>query len=106
MKFHQNIHGPWTTFSEYPKEQLDMLYECYKEAAFDHKNSELEMWKVFDDYIKHRYPDWMWHLRKDCFEKYQYWEDRYKHPPDDITPVIWKEMVKKWNTSKWKVIIK
>jgi hypothetical protein len=47
-----------------------MLYECYKEATFDHKNSELEVRKVFDDYIKRRYPDWMWHLRKDCFEKY------------------------------------
>ena len=27
IKFHQNITGPWTTFSEYPKEQLNMLYE-------------------------------------------------------------------------------
>ncbi|GMY20214.1 ATP-dependent RNA helicase drs1-like [Fagus crenata] len=83
VKFHQNIHGPWTNFSEYPKEQLDMLYECYKEAAFDHKNTELEVRKVFDDYIKRHYPDWMWHLRKDCFEKYPDWEDRYKHPLDD-----------------------
>ena len=24
-------------FSDYPKKQLDMLYECYKEAAFDYK---------------------------------------------------------------------
>jgi hypothetical protein len=38
--------------------------------------------------IKCRYPDWMWHLRKDCFEKYLDWEDRYKHPLDDVTPTI------------------
>ena len=58
-----------------------MLYECYKEAAFNHKNSRLEVWEVFDDYIKRCYPHWVRHLRKDCFERYPELEDHYKHPP-------------------------
>ena len=31
IKFHQNITRPWTTFSEYPKEQSNMFYELYDE---------------------------------------------------------------------------
>ena len=55
---------------------------------------------MFDDYIKRCYPDWMWHLRNDYFKKYLEWEDRYKHPSDNVTPAICKEMVKKGNTQK------
>ena len=69
-----------------------MLYELYKEAQFETDDLVLEM-EVFDEHVKRRYPDQMWHQ----------W---YKHPPDDVTPTIWKEMCNKWNNRKWKVIIK
>ena len=51
IKFHQNITGPWTTFSEYPKEQLNMLYELYKEAEFETDDLVLER-EVFDEHVK------------------------------------------------------
>ena len=63
IKFHQNITGPWTTFSKYPKEQLNMLYKLYKEAQFEAVDLVLER-EVFDKHIKRHYLDWMWHLRE------------------------------------------
>ncbi|KAK9988408.1 hypothetical protein SO802_028647 [Lithocarpus litseifolius] len=51
MKFPQDIIGPWTTFSEYPKEQLNMLYELYKEAQFEADDLVLER-EVFDEHVK------------------------------------------------------
>ena len=63
IKFHQNITGPWTTFSKYPKEQLNMLYKLYKEAQFEAVDFVLER-KVFDEHVKRHYLDWMWHLRE------------------------------------------
>ena len=63
IKFHQNIIGPWTTFLEYPKEQMNMLYELYKEAQFETDDLVLER-EVFDEHVKRCYPDWMWHLRE------------------------------------------
>jgi len=105
IKFHQNITGPWTTFSEYPKEQLNMLYELYKEAKFETNDLVLER-EVFDEHVKRRYPDWMWHLRKHCVTNEIPQKEWYKHPHDDVTPTIWKEMCNKWNNGKWQVIIK
>ena len=51
IKFHQNIVRPWTTFSEYPKEQLNMLYELYKEAQFETDGIALKR-EVFDEHVK------------------------------------------------------
>ena len=51
IKFLQNITGPWTTFSEYPKEQLNMLYELYKEAQFETDGIALKR-EVFDEHVK------------------------------------------------------
>ena len=38
-------------FSEYPKEQLNMLYELYKEAEFETDDLVLER-EVFDEHVK------------------------------------------------------
>ncbi|KAL0007331.1 hypothetical protein SO802_008833 [Lithocarpus litseifolius] len=101
IKFHQNITGPWITFSEYPKEQLNMLYELYKEAQFETDDLVLER-EVFDEHVERRYPDWMWRLREQCETNKIPQDEWYKHPPDDVTPTIWKEMCNKWNNHKWK----
>ncbi|KAL0011924.1 hypothetical protein SO802_007032 [Lithocarpus litseifolius] len=101
IKFHQNITWHWITFSEYPKEQLNMLYELYKEAQFETDDLVLER-EVFDEHVKRRYPDWMWRLREQCVTNKIPQDEWYKHPPDDVTPTIWKEMCNKWNNRKWK----
>ena len=82
-----------------------MLYQLYKEAQFETNNLVLVR-EVFDEYVKRRYPNWMWHLREQCVTKKIPQDEWYKHPPDDVTPTIWKEMCNKWNNRKWKVIIK
>ena len=82
-----------------------MLYELYKEAQFETNNLVLER-EVFDEYVKRRYPNWMWHLREQCVTKKIPQDEWYKHPLDDVTPTIWKEMCNKWNNRKWKVIRK
>ena len=51
IKFHQNNTGSWTTFSKYPKEQLNMLYELYKEAQFETDDLVLKR-EVFDEHVK------------------------------------------------------
>ncbi|KAK7854688.1 hypothetical protein CFP56_031095 [Quercus suber] len=77
-----------------------MLYELYKEAQFETDDLVLER-EVFDEHVKRRYPDWMWHLREHCV-KYKIPQDEwYKHPHDDVTLTIWKEMCNKWNNRKW-----
>ena len=53
-------HSHQTTFSEYPEEELNMLYELYNEAQFETNDLVLER-EVFDEHVKRRYPDWMWH---------------------------------------------
>ena len=105
IKFYQNITRPWTTFSKYPKEQPNMIYELYKEALFETDDLVLER-EVFDKHVKRCYSDWMWHLREKCVKNKIPRDEWYKHPPDDVTPTIWKEMCNKWNDRKWKVIIK
>ena len=37
-----------------------MLYELYKEAQFETDDLVLER-EVFDEHVKQRYLDWMWH---------------------------------------------
>ena len=105
IMFHQNITKPWTTFSEYLKEQLNFLYELYNEAQFEIDDLVLER-EVFDEHVKRRYLDWMWHLREECVKNKITRDEWYKHPLVDVTPTIWKEMYNKWNNHKWKVIIK
>ena len=51
IMFHQNITKPWTTFSEYLKEQLNFLYELYNEAQFEIDDLVLER-EVFDEHVK------------------------------------------------------
>ncbi|KAL0014011.1 hypothetical protein SO802_001080 [Lithocarpus litseifolius] len=44
----------------------------------------------------------MWRLREKCVTNKIPQDEWYKHPPDDVTPTIWKEMCNKWNNRKWK----
>ncbi|KAK9991262.1 hypothetical protein SO802_026247 [Lithocarpus litseifolius] len=78
-----------------------MLYELYKEAQFETDDLVLER-EVFDEHVKRHYPDWMWHLREQNVTNKIPQDEWYKHPPDDVTPTIWKEMCNKWNNRKWK----
>ena len=82
-----------------------MLYELYKEAQFKTNELVLER-EVFDEHVKRRYPDQMWHVREQCVTNKISQDEWYKHPLDDVTPTIWKEMCNKSNNRKWKVIIK
>ena len=82
-----------------------MLYELYKEAQFETDDLVLEL-ELFDEHVKRRYLDQMWHLREQCVTNKISQDEWYKDPPDDVTPTIWKEMCNKLNNRKWKVIIK
>ncbi|KAL0012388.1 hypothetical protein SO802_007496 [Lithocarpus litseifolius] len=44
----------------------------------------------------------MWHLREQCVTNKIHQDEWYKHPPDDVTLTIWKEMCNKWKNRKWK----
>ncbi|KAK9987879.1 hypothetical protein SO802_028118 [Lithocarpus litseifolius] len=35
--FHQKLNGAWTTFTEYPKSELETLYARYRAQRFKHK---------------------------------------------------------------------
>ena len=66
-----------------------MLYELYNEAQFETNDLVLER-EEFDEHVKRHYPNWMWHLREECVKIKIARDEWYKHPPDDVTPTIWK----------------
>ncbi|XP_039116448.1 uncharacterized protein LOC120251861 [Dioscorea cayenensis subsp. rotundata] len=99
--FHQKINGPWTSYSEYPKSELDTLFARYLAVGFSHNQLEEEVKKAFENSVKCRYSDWMLRIRKPIFEKHETREDRYKHPPSFIPSNVWKEMVDKWMGDNW-----
>ncbi|KAF3951904.1 hypothetical protein CMV_022495 [Castanea mollissima] len=53
-----------------------------EEAQFETDDLVLER-EVFDEHVKRRYPDWMWHLREQCVTNKIPQDEWYKHPPDD-----------------------
>ncbi|CAN1236934.1 hypothetical protein LINGRAPRIM_LOCUS1784 [Linum grandiflorum] len=99
--FNHNINGPWTTYSQYPEDELNALYARFKDAGFECSLPENEIEKAVKDYVKFRFSDWMYTLRHGVFSKYKSLKDRYEHPPENITPTIWRQMVDKWSTDKW-----
>ncbi|CAN0859942.1 hypothetical protein LINGRAHAP2_LOCUS7802, partial [Linum grandiflorum] len=99
--FNQNINGPWTTYSQYPEDELNALYARFKDAGFECSLPENEIEKAVKDYVKFRFSDWMYTLRHGVFSKYKSLKDRYEHLPENITPTIWRQMVDKWSTDKW-----
>ncbi|XP_039143956.1 uncharacterized protein LOC120281093 [Dioscorea cayenensis subsp. rotundata] len=99
--FHQKINGPWTSYSEYPKSELDTLFARYLAVGFSHNQLEEEVKKAFENSVKCRYSDWMLRIRKPIFEKHETREDRYKHPSSFIPSNVWKEMVDKWMGDNW-----
>ncbi|TXG64426.1 hypothetical protein EZV62_011420 [Acer yangbiense] len=48
---------------------------------------------------------WLVGLMKDgmkpIFKKYESLKDRIAHPPNNVSPVVWKQMVDKWMGAKW-----
>ncbi|KAH7566241.1 hypothetical protein JRO89_XS08G0123400 [Xanthoceras sorbifolium] len=88
--------GPWITFTEYPEEEFEILFACFKEAQFTYTCSEDELQDAFYRVVKNGYSKWMFQLRLPVFKKYVSVENRITHCPDNIPPPVWKEMVGKW----------
>ncbi|KAL0012247.1 hypothetical protein SO802_007355 [Lithocarpus litseifolius] len=99
--FHQKLNGAWTTFTEYPKSELETLYARYRAQRFKHKQPDEEVKNAFVESVKHRYSDWMFRIRNPIFQKYKKKEDRYKNGPSFIPTPFWKEMVDKWMEGDW-----
>ena len=55
--FHQKLNGAWTTFTEYPNSELEILYARYRAQHFKHKQPYEEGKKAFIESVKHRYSD-------------------------------------------------
>ena len=55
--FHQKLNGAWTTFTEYPNSELEILYARYRAQRFKHKQPYEEGKKAFIELVKHRYSD-------------------------------------------------
>ncbi|KAL0002288.1 hypothetical protein SO802_016069 [Lithocarpus litseifolius] len=81
--FHQKLNGAWTTFTKYPKSELETLYARYKAQRFKHKQPDEEVKNAFVE------------------SKYKKKEDRYKNDPSFIPTPFWKEMVDKWMEGDW-----
>ncbi|KAL5754411.1 hypothetical protein ACOSP7_022631 [Xanthoceras sorbifolium] len=94
--FFQCLSGPWITFTEYPEEEFEILFACFKEAQFTYTCSEDELRDAFYRVVKNGYSKWMFQLRLPVFKKYVSVENRITHCPDNIPPPVWKEMVGKW----------
>ena len=77
--FHQNMNGVWTTFTKYPKSELETLYACYRAQHFKHKQLDEEVKKAFVELVKRYYSYWMFHIKNPIFKKYTEKEDHYKN---------------------------
>ncbi|KAK9989296.1 hypothetical protein SO802_029535 [Lithocarpus litseifolius] len=102
--FHQKLNGAWTSFTEYPNSELETLYARYRAQRFKHKQPDEEVKKAFVESVKHRYSDWMFHIRNPIFQKYEKKEDCYKNGPSFIPTPFWKEMVDKWMAGDWRYL--
>ncbi|KAL4628614.1 hypothetical protein ACB092_03G242400 [Castanea dentata] len=94
--FYQKLNGAWTTFSEYPRSELETLYACYRAQHFKHNQPDEEVKKEFVELVKRCYSDWMFHIKNPIFKKYTEKDDRYKNGPSFIPTLFWKKMVDKW----------
>ena len=94
--FYQKLNGAWTTFSEYPRSELEILYACYRAQHFKHKQPDEEVKKEFVELVKRCYSDWMFHIKNPTFKKYTEKKDHYKNGSSFIPTLFWKKMVDKW----------
>ncbi|CAN6707543.1 unnamed protein product [Malus baccata var. baccata] len=99
--FNQVIKGPWITFKDYPKEQIDELYDRFKGTGYTYTCSEEEMRAAFELHIKTRYADWMSTLRNSVFHKYKTTGERYINCPSNVSKDVWCKMVEKWEKPEW-----
>ncbi|KAL5790805.1 hypothetical protein ACOSQ2_005693 [Xanthoceras sorbifolium] len=99
--FSQNITGPWITYTEYPKEERERLFARFKRIQFRYTCSEEDLKAAFLTTVSNLYRDWMCQLRKPVFKKYKSPKDRIAHPPNNVSAVVWKQMVDKWTDAKW-----
>ncbi|KAL5855705.1 hypothetical protein ACOSQ4_005507 [Xanthoceras sorbifolium] len=99
--FSQNITGPWITYTEYPKEERERLFARFKRIQFRYTCSEEDLKAAFLTTVSNLYRDWMCRLRKPVFKKYKSPKDRIAHPPNNVSAVVWKQMVDKWTDAKW-----
>ncbi|CAI0545625.1 unnamed protein product [Linum tenue] len=53
------------------------------------------------DHVKRNFPRWMYGLRDQIFKKYKDLNQRMNHPPPQISPSIWREMLQKWTNPNW-----
>ncbi|KAL5848788.1 hypothetical protein ACOSQ4_006801 [Xanthoceras sorbifolium] len=99
--FFQCLTGPWITFTEYPEEEFEILFARFKEAQFTYTCSEDELKDAFYRVVKNGYSKWMFQLRLPVFKKYVSVEDHMAHYPDNIPPLVWNKMVRKWMKKEW-----
>ncbi|KAK3219434.1 hypothetical protein Dsin_013404 [Dipteronia sinensis] len=100
--FYQNITGPWIKYKEYPEVGHEALFARFKQIQrFRYTCIEEDLNAAFLKTVSNLYGNWMHRLRKPIFEKYKSPKERIAHPPDNVSPVVWKEMVDKWMDAKW-----
>ncbi|KAB2622447.1 hypothetical protein D8674_024629 [Pyrus ussuriensis x Pyrus communis] len=83
--FNQVINGPWITFKDDPKEQMDELYGRFKGTGYIYTCSKEEMRVAFELPIKTRYADWMSTLRNSVFHKYKTTGEGYINCPSNVS---------------------
>ncbi|KAK3219106.1 hypothetical protein Dsin_013076 [Dipteronia sinensis] len=95
----QSIKGPWVTYIEYPKEELDTLYARFK-SNFNYTCSEEVLRTAFNEHVRIEYPEWMSSIRQSVFKEFKTAE-RYTKGPDHIHVAAWSTMVDIWLSKEW-----
>ncbi|KAK2641100.1 hypothetical protein Ddye_022863 [Dipteronia dyeriana] len=101
--FKQSIKGPWVTYTEYPKEELDTLYARFK-SNFNYTCSEEVLRAAFNEHVRIRYPEWMSSIRQSVFKEFKTIAERYTNYPYHILVAAWSTMVDTWLSKKWKKV--
>ncbi|CAL1411108.1 unnamed protein product [Linum trigynum] len=99
--FKRSISGPLITFSEYPASELETVIAHFNNSGFTYTGSEETFNDMVKDHVKRNFPQWMYGLRDWIFKKYKDMNQRINHPPPQISPSTWREMVQKWTNPNW-----
>ncbi|XP_061993046.1 uncharacterized protein LOC133710920 isoform X2 [Rosa rugosa] len=99
--FKSELQGPYITWAQYPQDQLDKLFELWKNKNFKFDCSEEELKDVFTEHIKTRYSDWMSEIRNSVFRKHKTAAARYANTPSYLKPEIWTPIVDEWLKETW-----
>ncbi|KAK3229380.1 hypothetical protein Dsin_001261 [Dipteronia sinensis] len=91
----QSIKGPWLTYTEYPKEELDILYARFK-SNFNYTCSKEVLRAAFNEHVRIGYPEWMSSIRQSVFKEFKTTAERYTNGPDHIPVAAWSTMVDTW----------